>query len=54
MISRRLGALDQQVMVVTHQLELVEEFDRVLVLDEGRVVADGSPRVALARYRALL
>jgi biotin transport system ATP-binding protein len=54
MISRRLSDLEQQVIVVTHQLELVESYDRVLVIDEGRVVADDGPARALASYRALL
>ncbi len=54
MIGGRLSSLDQQVVVVTHQLDLVAEFDRVLVIDEGRVVGDDIPAVALAGYRRLL
>ena len=54
MISRLLGTLDEQVVVVTHQLDLVEDYDRVLVIDAGRVVADGPPASALPRYRDLL
>jgi biotin transport system ATP-binding protein len=54
MISARLATLDEQVIVVTHQLELVDDFDRVLVIDRGRVVADDVPQEALGRYRALL
>ena len=54
MISATFGRLDQQVVVVTHQLDLVADFDRVLVVDEGRVVADDVPARALATYRALL
>jgi biotin transport system ATP-binding protein len=45
--------LDQQVIVVTHDLEFLNGFDRVLVIDQGRVVADDSPASALAAYRAL-
>jgi biotin transport system ATP-binding protein len=56
--GRRIGALltglPQQVIVVTHQLELLAGFDRVIVIDEGRVVADASPEPALAAYDALL
>lgn len=56
--ARRIGellrTLRQQVVVVTHQLELLEDFDRVIVIEEGEVVADGSPDHALASYRALL
>lgn len=54
MISATFRRLDQQLVVVTHQLELVADFDRVLVIDEGRVVADDVPDRALAHYRALL
>ncbi len=46
--------LQQQLIVVTHHVDLLETFDRVLVLDEGEVVADDSPERALRQYRALL
>ena len=49
-----LGALPMRVVVVTHDLPLLDGFDRVLVLDEGRVVADGTPESALGHYRALM
>lgn len=56
--SREIAGLfremTQQVIVVTHQLELLEDFDRVIVVDEGRVVADGAPGAALDAYRGLL
>ncbi|TFD68951.1 energy-coupling factor ABC transporter ATP-binding protein [Cryobacterium ruanii] len=56
--ARRIGdllqTLPQQVIVVTHHLHLVEEFDRVIVIDEGTVVADGAPAKTLAAYRTLL
>ena len=56
--ARRIGellhTLPQQVIVVTHHLHLVEEFDRVIVIEEGMVVADGAPAQSLAAYRALL
>ncbi|GAA3658741.1 ABC transporter ATP-binding protein [Nonomuraea antimicrobica] len=56
--SRQVAALleemPQQVLVVTHDLPLLAGFDRVLVLDEGRVVADGAPAEAVAHYRALM
>lgn len=54
MIRATFAALEQRVVVVTHQLELVEDFDRVLVVDRGRVVADDVPGRALDHYRALL
>lgn len=53
-IADRLAALEQQLILVTHHLELLAGFDRVVVLDEGRVVADDTPGRALERYVALL
>ncbi|MET8987241.1 ABC transporter ATP-binding protein [Nonomuraea wenchangensis] len=49
-----LRELPQQVVVVTHDLPLLAGFDRVLVLDEGRVVADGAPEEAVGHYRKLM
>jgi len=42
------------VVVVTHHLDLLESFDRVIVVDEGRVVGDDVPSAALATYRRLI
>lgn len=50
-VGRTVAELPQQVILVTHHLELLEGFDRVLVFDEGRLVCDDSPAVAGARYR---
>jgi biotin transport system ATP-binding protein len=52
--ARRLARLPQQVVLVTHDLDLLEDFDRVVVLDEGRVVADDAPADALRAYRELI
>lgn len=55
--SRRVGdllfTLQQQLVLVTHDLELAERCDRALLLDEGRVVFDGSAAEAVASYRAM-
>ena len=40
--------------MVTHQLDLLADFDRVIVIEHGRVVADAAPDVALGAYRELL
>ncbi len=53
-IARIIDELEQQVVVVTHQLDLLDSFDRVLVIDGGRVVEDAAPRPAIAAYRALM
>lgn len=46
-----LAGLPQQAIVVTHDLELVDGFDRVVVVDAGRIVFDGNPADAVAFYR---
>jgi biotin transport system ATP-binding protein len=52
-VQTTLGGLPQQVVLVTHDLDLLDGFDRVLVFDAGRVAFDGSPADAVARYRDL-
>jgi biotin transport system ATP-binding protein len=54
MVTALLAGLDEQVVLVTHQLALLDDFDRVVVLDAGRVVADGTPDQAVSAYTALL
>lgn len=48
-----LGRLPQRVVLVTHDLDLLGGFERVIVLDEGRVVADDEPEPAVRFYRKL-
>ncbi|WP_169945015.1 energy-coupling factor ABC transporter ATP-binding protein [Microbispora sp. H11081] len=50
-VAALLRDLPQQVVVVTHDLPLLEDFDRVLVVDEGRIVADADPAAAIGHYR---
>ncbi|QWC84991.1 energy-coupling factor ABC transporter ATP-binding protein [Nocardioidaceae bacterium] len=53
-VSRVVAGLEQQVVLVTHQLDLLADFDRVLVVHEGRVVEDDAPAAAIASYRELM
>lgn len=53
LIGDLLMSLPQQVLVVTHDLELAARADRTLVVDGGRVVFDGDPATAIERYRSL-
>lgn len=53
-IVRELMALDQQLIVVTHDLEMLRDFDRVLVIDDGQLVYDGAPGEAIAFYTDLM
>ncbi len=52
--AQLLAELPQQVLMVSHHVELLAGFDRVLVIDEGRVVVDDAPDVAVAAYRRLM
>jgi biotin transport system ATP-binding protein len=52
--AQLLAELPQQVLMVSHHVELLTAFDRVLVIDDGRVVADDAPQVAVAAYRRLM
>lgn len=45
-----LATLPQQVIVVTHDLGLVEGYDRALCVDSGAVVDDGPPTDVVAGY----
>ena len=53
LVAETFAGLQQQLVVVTHDLDLVADFDRVLVVDGGRVVIDDAPRPALAGYRRI-
>jgi biotin transport system ATP-binding protein len=53
LLRRTLAGLRQQVILSTHDLELALDMDRVLVVDDGKVVFDGGPAAAVAHYRAL-
>ena len=54
MIGRVISELSQTVVLATHHLYLLDDFDRVLVFDSGRLVADAPPAEALAYYRELM
>jgi len=51
-VARVIDALEQDVVVVTHHLDLLDDFDRVLVFEEGRLVADGPPGETVPWYAA--
>ncbi|MGY1661053.1 energy-coupling factor ABC transporter ATP-binding protein [Geodermatophilus sp. SYSU D00705] len=51
-VARVIDELAQDVVVVTHHLDLLAGFDRVLVFEDGRVAADGSPPETVPWYVA--
>lgn len=56
--TRRVGdtllGLEQQLVLVTHDLDLAARCDRVIVVDDARVVADGTPAESIAHYTGLV
>lgn len=53
-VADAVRALTQQVVLVTHHLDLLTDFDRVLVFDDSRLVHDGPPTEAIAHYLDLM
>ena len=53
-VAELLEGLPQRVVMVTHDLELLRGWRRVLVIDAGRVVADGPAEQSIGQYEALM
>ncbi|WGS18120.1 MULTISPECIES: ABC transporter ATP-binding protein [unclassified Bradyrhizobium] len=51
-LSARLARLPQQIVMASHDLDLLRDFDRVIWLEKGQVRADGTPSQVLPDYRA--
>lgn len=49
-VAEAIAALEQTVVVVSHDLAFLESFDRVIVFEGGRVAIDDRPSSALPRY----
>lgn len=54
LVDDLLATLEQQVVLVTHDLAAAARADRVLVVDDGRVVADDAGPAGVAAYEALM
>ncbi len=50
-VERTMASLEQSLIVITHDLPLLESFDRVLLFHEGRLLADALPAEAIRAYR---
>ncbi|MWD27849.1 ATP-binding cassette domain-containing protein [Aquicoccus sp. SCR17] len=51
-LHRMIAGYEGTVIHITHQLEWLEDYDRIVWIDRGRVRADGAPAEVLTRYRA--
>jgi biotin transport system ATP-binding protein len=49
-LHRTLDGLEQQLIMITHDPRVLAEFDRVLWMDNGRIVADGAAEQILKEY----
>jgi len=52
-LLRIIDGLEQQVVLVTHDLSIAEQWPRVIVLDAGRILHDGPGPDSVAAYRSL-
>lgn len=50
-VARAIAAMDAAALVITHDLPLVADFDRCLVMADGGLAFDGPPGPAVAFYR---
>ena len=53
-VADLIAGLAQRVVLITHDLDLLRGWARVLVIDEGQVVADGPAQQSIAHYQALM
>lgn len=50
-LIRVLESLEQNLVVVSHDLDLVAQLDRAILIENGRVIGDGKPAKVLEIYR---
>ena len=53
LVQKTIAGLPENVIVISHDLPLLEDFDRVLLFDQGRLVADAPAAEAIARYKEM-
>ncbi|SCB32589.1 energy-coupling factor ABC transporter ATP-binding protein [Rhizobium hainanense] len=53
LVQKTIMGLPESVIVISHDLPLLDDFERVLLFDQGRLVADAPAAEAIARYREL-
>ncbi len=53
LVENTIRTLPEDVIVISHDLDLVAGLDRVLLVHEGRIAADGEPAAVIGEYRAM-
>ena len=51
-LARLIAPLPQRLIVAAHDLDFLRDMDRVLVLDDGQILADDAPAAAIDAYLA--
>jgi biotin transport system ATP-binding protein len=49
-VTQAISELEQTAIVVTHDLEMVRDFDRAIVFSDGEVMCDDRPETAIRHY----
>ena len=52
-VAETIEGLPEDTVVITHDLALVENVDRLLLFHEGRLAADGNPGETIRRYHEI-
>lgn len=54
LIKKVFASLPQQLIVVTHDLDFIDDFERVLCIHDHRIVADGPAAEVIPFFRSLM
>ncbi len=52
--TRLMHGLPQTVITITHDFDLIADYDRALLIHQGRLAGDGPPEEVIRRYVALV
>lgn len=53
-VAQAIREMRQVAIVVSHDFELIRDFERVIVFEQGRVVIDDRPSVAIPRFEEMM
>ncbi|TDK37450.1 ABC transporter ATP-binding protein [Rhizobium deserti] len=53
LVQFTIDGLEESVIVISHDLDLVADFDRLLLFHQGRLAADGNASDVISRYREI-
>ena len=51
-LMRTIATLSEHIVLVSHDLDILRDFDRVIHFEEGRIVGDGDPSIVINDYIA--